>query len=274
MDSYADLSKIYDKWQENNDAAQWADFVEKTLARFGKTKQGDGAKGSFLLLDAGCGTGSFAVEMANRGYDVLGIDRSEDMLAAARKKDPGQRIQFVCQDMTRMELFGTVDGIVCLLDTVNHVLDEAKLRRFFRLCQNYLNPGGLLIFDLATPHYFEEVLGSRVFYDINESYALIWQNAFDSKRGRSRSDLTYFIRREDGAYLRGEERIEERAYSAQQIQTFLQESRLTLLGQYGGLTFRKPSAASQRILFVAENREDEWKLALGKVRLEDRGKRL
>lgn len=271
MNSYVSLSKIYDLWQEKNDPAKWADHIERIIAKHCRIKKGDGAGGSFLLLDLGCGTGGFAIEMARRGYDVLGMDLSSDMLAVAKEKDSAQQVQFIQQDMTRMELFGTVDLIVCFLDTVNHVLEEAKLSRFFRLCKNYLNPDGLLIFDLATPHYFEQVLGNQMFYDIKESYTLIWQNAVDLKKGRSRSELTFFIRQEDGSYLRGEECINERIYSAKEIESLVQGSDLTLLKQYDGLSFRKPAATAERILFIAENRGDEWKKNLGAVALADRG---
>jgi SAM-dependent methyltransferase len=271
MDSYVSLSKIYDLWQEKNDPSKWADHVEKIIAKHCRIKKGDGAEGSYLLLDLGCGTGGFAIEMANRGYDVLGMDLSSDMLAVAREKDSSQQVQFIQQDMTRMELFGTVDLIVCFLDTVNHVLEEAKLNRLFRLCKNYLNPDGLLIFDLATPHYFEQVLGNQMFFDIRESYTLTWQNTVDLKKGRSRSELTFFIRQPDGSYLRGEECINERIYSVEEIESLIQAGNLTILKQYDGLSFRKPSAATDRILFIAENRGDEWKKSLETVALADRG---
>ncbi len=272
MNSYADLSKIYDQWQEKNDAAKWADYTEKILARHCSLPGGDGADGAFLLLDLGCGTGSFAIEMAKRGYDVLGMDQSGDMLAIAKEKEGARDVQFIQQDMTRMELFGTMDIIVCFLDTINHILDESKLNRLFGLCKNYLNPGGLFLFDLATPVYFEKVLGNQVFYDIREPYALIWQNFIDLKKGRSRSELTFFIKQEDQSYLRGEECIKEKIYTVDKIQSLIQSNELTIVKEYGGLTFQKPSDASDRIIFVVENKQDDWKKELGTVAFENRGK--
>jgi len=272
MNSYATLSKIYDQWQEKNDASKWADYVEKILARHCKIGKGDGTCGSFLLLDLGCGTGDFAIEMAKRGYDVLGLDQSFDMLAIAREKDGAQNVQFIQQDMTRMELFGTVDIIVCFLDTINHIPDETKLGRLFGRCKNYLNPGGLFLFDMATPYYFKEVLGDQVFYDIKDPYALIWQNSVDDRMSRSRADLTFFIKQEDESYLRGEECIRERIYTADAICSLLAQSGLTVKKMYGGLTFQKPAGTSERIVFVVENSQDEWKKTLGALSIENRGK--
>lgn len=272
MNSYASLSEIYDQWQVTNDASKWADYIEKILARHFKMIKGDGAGDSFLLLDLGCGTGSFAVEMARRGYDVLGLDQSCDMLAIAKEKSAALNVQFIQQDITKMELFGTVDIIVCLLDTVNHILQESKLNHLFKQCKNYLNPDGLLIFDLAAPYYFEQVLGDQVFYDIKEDYTLLWQNTVDSKKTRSRSELTFFIRQNDQSYQRGEECIEEKIYPVETVRSLLQDNHLTILKQYADMTFQKPSPKTKRIFFIAENTQDEWKRKLETVLLEKRGK--
>lgn len=274
MNSYSDLSKIYDQWQEANDAFKWADYVEKLLAKHCKIVKGDGKDDSFLLLDLGCGTGGFAIEMSRRGYDVLGIDQSADMLSIAKDKEGAGKVQFIQQDITKMELFGTVDVIVCFLDTINHILDEKKLNKLFKLCKNYLNPDGLFIFDIATPYYFANVLGNHVFYDIKEQYSLIWQNFVDIRKNRSQSELTFFLQQDDGSYLRGEELIEEKIYAVDNIESLIQNNNLTLLKQYGELSFKKPSETSKRIFFVCENSQDEWKKELNMISFENRGKKI
>jgi len=272
MSSYAALSQIYDQWQEANDVSKWADYVERILARHSKMRKGDGDGDSFLLLDLGCGTGSFAIEMGKRGYDVLGLDQSGDMLAVAKAKDAPPNVQFIQQDITKMELFGTVDIVVCFLDTVNHILQESKLNRLFKLCKNYLNPGGLLLFDLATPFYFFHVLGDQMFFDIKEEYTLIWQNSIDAKKSRSRSELTFFIKQEDKSFQRGEEYVEEKIYSFEAVRDLLRDNQLTLRKEYADLTFQKPSEQTRRVFFIVENAKDEWKRKLETVSFEDRGK--
>lgn len=272
MNSYAALSQIYDRWQEANDASKWADYTEKILARHFRRSKGDGAGDTFLLLDLGCGTGSFAIEMGNRGYDVLGLDQSVDMLAAAKAKDAPPNVRFVQQDITKMELFGTVDIIVCFLDTVNHILQQSKLDRLFKRCKNYLNPDGLFLFDLATPFYFHQVLGNQMFFDIKEEYAMFWQNSINMKIDRSQSELTFFIKQEDQSFQRGEEFIEEKVYPLETIRTLLQDNHLVIRKEYADLTFQKPTAGTRRVFFVVENTKDEWKRELETVPFEDRGK--
>jgi len=272
MTSYAHLSKIYDQWQENNDDLKWADYIEKIVLRHCAKNKGDGTDNSLLLLDLGCGTGGVAIEMAKRGYDVLGVDQSSDMLAVAKEKESADKVQFIQQDITRMELFGTVDIMICLLDTVNHILDEKKLTRFFSLCKKYLNPNGLLIFDIATPHYFEKVLGNQLFYDIKENYTLLWQNHVDIKKSKNSSELIFFIQQDDGSYLRGEDLIKEKIYNVETIENIINTNGLNVLKKYGELSFQKPSINSKRVFFVVENSQDEWKNKLGNTAIGKRRK--
>lgn len=259
MDSYASLSAIYDLWQDENDAGSWADYINMIITLNCRIDIGDGVDDTLLLLDLGCGTGSFAIEMANRGYDVLGIDRSAEMLSAAKFKDIRQSVQFIQQDITNMELYGTVDIIVCLLDTINHILDESKLNRMFSLCKNYLNLNGLLIFDIATPYYFENILGGNVFYDIEDRYTLIWQNHINKKKRTSSAEITLFIGQEDRTYVRSEDFIEERIYNIDKIEKLLHNNDLRIIKEYGDLGFRKPGLTSRRVFFIAENRDDKLK---------------
>ncbi|MHB1483313.1 MAG: class I SAM-dependent methyltransferase [Saccharofermentanales bacterium] len=269
MDSYATLSAIYDRWQEDSDTAGWADHIDRIITANCRITKGDGADDRLLLLDLGCGTGGFAIEMARRGYDVLGIDQSYEMLSIAKMKDVRESVQFIQQDITAMELFGTVDIIVCLLDTVNHILSEPKLDRMFRLCKNYLNPGGLLIFDAATPCYFENILGDNVFYDIKDQYTLIWQNHIDKRRRISSAELTLFFKQDDLTYIRSEDYIEERIYAIEKIESLIHSNGMKVVKEYGGLTFRKPSPSASRVFFVAENRNDEHKKRLKMIAAEN-----
>ncbi len=264
MSSYALLSKIYDQWQEENDSVVWADYTEKIIRKHLNKTSGDGENNSLLLLDLGCGTGGFSIEMAERGYDVLAMDQSADMLLAAKEKENSGKVQFILQDITKMKLYGTVDVMVCYLDTINHILDISKLDRLFRLCKNYLNPEGLLIFDMATPYYFDCVLGEQIFYDIKEQYTLLWQNSVDHKRQTSISELIFFLLADDGTYLKSEETIKEKMHTIETIEELLLKNKLTLIKKYDSLKFTKPKADSKRIFFVASNKNDEWKMSLMK----------
>lgn len=259
MNPYALISEVYDRWQETNDTSQWAGYAEKIIKRHCRLTKGDGTDNSLLLLDLGCGTGSFPIEMSKRGYEVLAIDYSEEMLSAAKMKDGAQNIQFICQDITEFELFGTVDIMVCFLDTVNHILTDRKLKSFFRLCKNYLNPGGLLIFDLATPYYFENKLADKTFYDIRDTFALIWQNTYNPRKSVNNAELTFFIESSDGEYMRGEEIIKEKSYPVEFIENMIKDSGLEIVQKYRDFTFQKPTPITERVFFVVENRHDKFK---------------
>lgn len=259
MKPYAGLSGIYDFWQEENDASVWADYSERLIGRFCRIKKGDGTDGRLIVADLGCGTGSVAIEMAARGYDVIGIDESAEMLSAAAAKDNDSRVCFICQDITRMELFGTVDVMLCFLDTVNHITDVRRLDSFFRMCKRYLNIGGVLIFDIATEHYFSDVRGSRTFTETGDSQAVLWNNSYNSTKGISTAYVTAFTADCSGLYERSDTIIKEKVYSEAQIEELAASNGLAPVKVLADFTMRRPGPSAERIFFVFENRHDQQK---------------
>ena len=227
------------------DYGRWADYVEELFRRQGLKPE--------LVLDLGCGTGSFCLEMAGRGYDMIGVDLSADMLACAKGKsvEQGSDILFLNQDMTGFELYGTVDAIVSLIDSINYVTYKNDLKRLFKLVRNYLNPGGLFIFDINSEYKFEKVLGNNAFHHIEEDLAYIWQNSYDSSRKLCRFDLTIF----DGqgqSCSRFDEVHYERAYSVAEMERLVSNSGLQLCSVFGEFSTRKPGKSCERIFFVCK----------------------
>ena len=255
---YDDLAEIYDHFQRGIDPAAWADYLNILIGRFGPQK-GDGQNGRLLLCDLGCGTASVSIEMNRRGYETIGIDESMLMLEKAREKaaSADADILFLCQDITQFELFGTVDVFICLLDTVNHLTSKAKLQKMLMLFKNYLNPGGIFIFDAATPHHLKDTLGNHFFYTIDEDYALLWENSFSSRTKISTSDLTLFRQGENDLYHRFEGQIRERVYTEDEIRECLKKAGLKLLAKYGELDFDAPEADETREFYVAVRPADD-----------------
>jgi SAM-dependent methyltransferase len=249
---YDELAEIYDQFQKDIDTAKWADYLDALIKRFGPAS-GDGKDGRLLLCDLGCGTAGVTIEMNRRGYESIGIDQSMLMLDKAREKSlaAGEDILFLCQDITGFELFGTVDVFICLLDTVNHIVDHSALQNMFLQFENYLNPGGLFIFDAATPHHLKKTLGNHFFYTIDEDYALMWENSFSSKTQISTSDLTLFRLSEKDMYRRYEGQIRERVYTEAQICGYLENAGMKLLAKYGELTCEEPLESSTREFYIA-----------------------
>lgn len=241
--AYTNFAYIYDRLMYDIDYSKWANYIEEIFKR-------NKAEVS-LLLDLGCGTGSFCLEMAKRGYDMIGIDISSDMLCCARKKfeDQGKDILLLNQDMTRFELYGTVDAVVCLMDSVNYITSKRDLKRMFKLVQNYLNPHGLFIFDINSAYKLEKVLADNVFYDVGEDIAYIWQNNYDRRSRICEFDLTFFVK-EGEHYERYDEIHRERAYLSEEIMELIDASGLKLLDMYDQLSFSPPKDESERIFFV------------------------
>jgi SAM-dependent methyltransferase len=259
MNLYDGIAGWYDLLQSSIDYDKWADFLHLIDQRHGTAQlRGDGTDGRRLLADLGCGTGRMAFAMERRGYDVIGIDHSEEMLQIARElavEDSSQAL-FLKQDICDFELFGTIDLAVCLLDTVNHITDKRKLRNFFRLCANYLNQDALLIFDIGSKKHFSKTLGDNVFYqdldktETSPALTMLWQNEWDGRRGLSTSEITVFAETDMGLYERYDDLVQERFYDWATIRDLAYSVGLELVASYGELADRKPSAADERIFMV------------------------
>ena len=284
--SYNHLAAVYDLIQKEYQPDHWADYIVSLDQAYGRLNEaGDGQDGKPLMADLGCGTGRFCIAMEKRGYDTIGIDLSSAMLEkaqqtwAAEKNNCGSNSAdplFIKQDISRFELFGTVDLMVSLMDTLNHITYKPDLRRLFRLCANYLNPGGLFIFDLATEHHLREVLGNQVFYDDQQNYTLLWQNTYLNHRKISQSDLVLFTAVQDQEpcggqkepaaqadsdtrvrYSRHDLQIIERYYSRQDIETLIRPLPLAIIGCYNPFSRNNAEEKAQRHFYVLQRLESE-----------------
>lgn len=255
---YDGIAGIYDHFQKEIDPVLWASYLD-TLIRKNVRSSGEGRDGKYLICDLGCGTAAVSVELACKGYDLIGIDESVLMLEKAREKAAGKGcdILFLNQDIRDFELFGTVDVFICLLDTVNHLTRKADFAKMLSRFRNFLSPGGLFLFDIATPYHFEETLWDRFFYTVEEDYALLWENRFSKRSKISTSDITLFREEPDGLYLRYDGRIRERVYIDKEIREMLEGAGLIPLMRCGELTVNDPGPAEERIFYVAKRPDDD-----------------
>lgn len=240
MSSYNEFAYVYDRLIDRDYCAA-ADRIEQLFKKYG-------AKPS-LVLDLACGTGTLACELSKRGYDMIGADLSEDMLAVAAAKNPD--IRFLHQDMTDFELYGSVDCILCTLDAVNYVTDRRKLKKMFRLVNNYLNPGGLFIFDINTGYKLEHILGNNTFVYDNDGIFYTWENYYDKKSGLSRQFLTFFVEDKNG-YRRFDEQHIQRAYKTDEIKEIIGYSGMKLCEISEWETGRPPRKNAEKTIFVSK----------------------
>lgn len=249
MSAYDFLAEYYDAFQQDLDPSEWADFVVFLSERYGKFK-GDGENGKPLLCDLGCGTGLVTCELSGRGFDTIGVDNSPAMLDQARERaGKDTKILWLLQDMTKLDLFGSVDIFVSLLDTVNHITDPRALDRLFRSFRNFLNPGGLFIFDLASRKHFEETLSGNFFYSIDDDFAVLWENDYDARSCLNTASLTMFGTEDGKTYSRCDEDITERYYDDATVKALAEKYGLEVAGVFGDLKKRRPNEKDERIFY-------------------------
>lgn len=244
MEAYTGFAAVYDTFMDNVPYGEWCEYLTGLLKENGVE--------SGLVLDLGCGTGSLTELLAARGYDMIGIDYSEEMLelAAGKRAESGQDILYLCQDMREFELYGTVRAIVSVCDSMNYITDEADLLEVFRLVNNYLDPGGVFVFDLNTLFKYEQ-LGESVIAENREESSFIWENWYDPDDQVNEYDLTLFIRNDEGLYEKYEETHYQRAYALETICQLIRQAGMKLEAVYDAFTFEKPRPDSERVYIVA-----------------------
>lgn len=240
---YNDFAEVYDRLQDT-DYEAFVDYYEQIFERLGKKPK--------LVLDLACGTGNITIPMAKRGYDMIGLDLSCEMLNIAKNKaaEEDLDILFLNQDMCEMELFGTVDAIVCALDGLNYITDPEDLKRIFKLVENYLNPGGVMIFDLNTEHKLKDILGGNTYVVEEQGIYYVWQSEFFEDTKICEFELNFFCEQADGNYKRFDEYQAERAYSPEEISAVAGEAGLDVAGIYKPFGFSTTNELDERIFFV------------------------
>lgn len=243
--SYSSFAPFYDALTENVDYKKRAEYIGEILAKF-NIKDG-------LLLDLACGTGSLSVEFSKMGFEVIATDASPDMLAEARNKamEAGENILFLCQKMQETDLYGTVRAIVCSLDSINHLENADELRKTFRVLKNFIDDGGIMVFDVNTVYKHREVLGNNTFvYDEKDVYC-VWQNSLCSDGVTVGINLDFFVKDENGLYNRYTENFKEIAFTDEEITYAAESAGFKIVEKYAELGFDKPQDDTQRIYYVA-----------------------
>ena len=249
MSAYEALAHWYDQLTGDVDYAGWADWLERHF-RAGKIPVS-------LVLDLACGTGSLSCELARRGYGVVGVDLSEDMLMEASEKAAAlpqeQRPTFLCQSMDELDLFGTVDACVCCLDSVNYITDAATLKEAFRRVHTFLMPGGRFIFDINTPEKLKAMDG-QTYLDETEDVYCVWRADYDARSRICAYGFDLF-EREGELWHRDGELHEEKAWTREELERWLRQAGFASIKMYGDRKLRPPKEGEGRIFFVAEKEE-------------------
>ena len=249
MSAYEKFAQVYDLFQDNIPYEEWADYLKSLLNEYG-VKDG-------LVLDLGCGTGSITELLAKAGYDMIGMDNSEDMLEIAMDKRgrSGLDILYLLQDMREFELYGTVAAVVSICDCMNYILEPEDLTEVFRLVNNYLDPGGVFIFDLNTKYKYEQ-MGETTIAENREEASFIWDNYYDPEEEINEYELAIFIPEGEDSdlYRKFEEVHYQRAYDLATIRRLLEEAGMEFVTAYDAFTKDAPRPESERIYVVAREK--------------------
>lgn len=245
MSSYSVFARYYDSLTLNVNYPARADYLCNLFSRFNHD--------TGITLDLACGTGSLTVELAKRGFDIYGIDGSMSMLSVAQQKaaDNDLNILFLCQQMQHIDLYGTVDTVICALDSMNHLTSENDVLSAFQRVSLFLNEGGYFVFDVNTTYKHKCILANNTFvYDTDDVYC-VWQNNYEPKMNRVGISLDFFAC--DGeVYRRNSEHFFERAYTTDQLVAMLNKSGMELVHLYDDMSFSEPNDKSERLVFVTK----------------------
>ena len=249
---YSCFSNFYDSLTSNISYKTRAEYFKKLIEKFyGKAD---------LVLDMACGTGNLSMELDNLGYNVTGIDISEEMLMIAREKamEEGRDILYLCQDMSKIDLYGTMDAVICALDSINHIIEPEKVRQTFLNLSNFITDDGVFIFDINTLYKHQKVLGNNTFvYDTDDVYC-VWQNNIsDDDDSIVDICLDFFetYAEDNNSYYRSQEIFSEKAYDLKEIETWLNEAMFDIEAVYDEDSENPPRDDSQRIIVVAKRRK-------------------
>ncbi|MCX4268696.1 MAG: class I SAM-dependent methyltransferase [Lachnospiraceae bacterium] len=245
MEAYTNFAQVYDLFMDNIPYIEWCDYITSLLQEY-QISEG-------LLLDLGCGTGTLTEALSKKGYDMIGIDASLEMLEIAMEKHlaSGSNTLYLLQDMRNFELYGTVKAIISICDSINYILTLEELIQVFSLVNNYLDPKGIFLFDLNTEYKYHTLLADNTIAEAREDSSFIWENYYDPDTKINEYHLTLFLKEKEELYHRYTETHYQRSYSLEEIQTALQKAGLTFLAAYDAFTREPVKADSERIYILA-----------------------
>ena len=244
MEIYRHFAQVYDVFMTDTPYKRWAGYIDAVFRDYNVPPDG-------LVLDLACGTGTMAFLMAQKGYELIGVDASEDMLSEAHGKmqenTPQKGVLFLNQDMKELELYGTVDAAYCVCDSLNYILKDEELEQVFKNVELYLNPGGVFVFDLKTIVKYRQ-MGNNTYHDITEKSSYLWKNFYDEET----SINEYYVR----FLIHGEEYFSEthlqRGYSVETVTRIARRAGLKVLAVYDNYTYDSFRPDSERYTFVLQ----------------------
>lgn len=247
MEAYTDFALVYDTLMDNTPYERWCDLIAGTLKRYGIENE--------LVLDLGCGTGTLTELLAKEGYDMIGVDYSEEMLnrAMEKREESGLSILYLLQDMREFELYGTVKAVVSVCDSLNYLLEDEDIIETFRLVNNYLDPKGLFIFDFNTVYKYRDVIGDTTIAENRDDCSFIWENYYHEQERINEYEVTFFVK-EGEVFRRFEETHYQRGYLPEEMQVYLEKAGLEFIAMQDADTLMEVTDTTERVYMIAREK--------------------
>lgn len=244
-ETYSNFAYVYDIMMGGIPYDEWAEYVKGLLEK-------DDIKTGSRIVELGCGTGAFTLEMCKLGYKMSGIDLSPDMLSVARDKfaktDFADTV-FSEQDMQEFTVPEKVDALVSVCDSINYVIEDGGLDKVFRCAQDSLKSNGVFVVDLKTRYFYENVLAYNTMAENFPTCSYIWDNYYHEEDRINEYLLTLFVQ-EGKHFRRYVEDHFQRAYEVDEVIDAARRNGFTNISVYDAFTLDKPKKSSERVYFV------------------------
>ena len=266
MEAYEGFAKVYDVFMDETPYEEWGQRIRDIITKYGISRPGLTGDNKTpleterdLVLDLGCGTGNMTQLLASYGYDMIGVDCSEEMLSAAMEKREQENLPvlYLLQDMRELELYSTVGTVISVCDSLNYLLTSEDLLETFRRVNNYLFPGGIFIFDFNTVYKYEKVIGDATIAEDRETCSFIWDNYYDPENQINEYDLTLFVARQDGLYQKYTETHYQRGYTLSAVRKIAEQAGLDWVLSMDGDTGGVVTAETERVLAVVKEQNKQ-----------------
>lgn len=242
--SYQHFAHVYDELMTDAPYENWLNFIERNIEKYGN--------GGKRLLDLGCGTGTLSIPLSAKGFDVTGIDLSEEMLAIAQTKsmEAGVHVAYYQQDMRELSGFKPFDVIGVFCDALNYLCSEQDVETTITNIYNQLAPGGLLLFDVHSIYKIDQIFIDQTYCSSEEDISYIW-NCFAGEADHSvEHELTFFVKQND-FYKRFDEYHYQRTFPVDSYKQWIEQAGFELLEVTADFTEESPAETSERIFFAA-----------------------
>lgn len=267
MEAYTDFASVYDTFMDETPYEEWAEFIISLIKEYGVSEPCQQVADKTdtreiltseknLILDLGCGTGRFTELLAKKGYDMIGVDLSQEMLniAVQRNQSSHSDILYLCQDMRELDLYSTVGTVVSVCDSVNYLLEDEDVTDTFKLVNNYLYPGGIFVFDFNTVYKYQKVIGDATIAENREDCSFIWENYYHEAEHINEYDLTIFVKEEGELFRKFTETHYQRGYTLKEMEQLVKKAGLEFVLAIDADTHKKPEKTSERIYIIAREK--------------------